>query len=273
MEKDRILLLFHTCRGKQGRIVMFNVICSKMLRVFKENQKKLFGLSLLYLLMSVLIMILSGAVPILGICIVLVIAAGMKLTFLSAYQKKSVSPEMLFAGFESLKHVSTGMLWMFFNVAVWLLIPVIGIFFAVIKAYEYRFVPYILLTRPEIRPIDALEASANEANGFKKNMFLADVVIIGVIAVAELILYAMSLIPVVGVIFAAAMIITSFIALLCIPFLRGLISASFYSEIYNKNIKPSKHSVICPCCLAKTDGDGMYCSKCGERLVETGKTI
>lgn len=252
---------------------MFNVICSKMLKVFKENQKKLFGLSLLYLLMSVLIMILSGAVPILGICIVLVMAAGMKLTFLSAYQKKSVSPEMLFAGFESLKHVSTGMLWMFFNVAVWLLIPVIGIFFAVIKAYEYRFVPYILLTRPEIRPIDALEASANEANGFKKNMFLADVVIIGVIAVAELILYAMSLIPVVGVIFAAAMIITSFIALLCIPFLRGLISASFYSEIYNKNIKPSKHSVICPCCLAKTDGDGMYCSKCGERLVETGKTI
>ena len=83
----------------------------------------------------------------------------------------------------------------------------------------------------------------------------------------------MSLIPVVGVIFATAMIITSFIALLCVPFLRGLISASFYSEIYNKNIKPSKHSVICPCCLAKTDGDGMYCSKCGERLVETGKTI
>ena len=40
---------------------MINVICAKTLRVFKEDQKKLLGVSLLCVLMSAVIMILSGA--------------------------------------------------------------------------------------------------------------------------------------------------------------------------------------------------------------------
>ena len=164
---------------------MINVICAKTLRVFKEDQKKLLGLSLLCVLMSAVIMILSGAVPIIGISIVLVILAGMRTIFFAAYQKKKISSDMLFLGFNDLKHVCGGMLWMFFKVTVWLLIPVVGIFFAISKAYEYRFVPYILITRPEIRGIDATEVSSRETDGFKANMFYADAIIIGTVAVLK----------------------------------------------------------------------------------------
>lgn len=250
---------------------MINVICAKTLRVFKEDQKKLLGVSLLCVLMSAVIMILSGAVPIIGISIVLVILAGMRTIFFAAYQKKKISSDMLFLGFNDLKHVCGGMLWMFFKVTVWLLIPVVGIFFAILKAYEYRFVPYILITRPEIRGIDATEVSSRETDGFKSNMFYADAIIIGTVAVSGLILYALSLIPAIGVVFAAILAVLTVSAVFCLPFIRGLVGAAFYYEIYHKTIMPAKHSVICPCCLSKTDGNGQFCSKCGERLVQIGK--
>ena len=63
---------------------MINVILSKMLRLFNTSQKKLFFISLLHIFMSVVIMVLCGAVPLLGLCIVLIMTAGLRIVFLSA---------------------------------------------------------------------------------------------------------------------------------------------------------------------------------------------
>lgn len=245
---------------------MINVICGKILRIFKDDQRSLLGLSFLFSLMSVVIMILSGVVPLIGICIVLVLAVGMKMIFLSAYQKKKISTDMLFVGFEKLKHVCGGMLWAFFKTTVWLLIPIIGIPFAISKAYEYRFVPYILLTHPEIRATNAVDISREKTDGFKAYMFYADVAVIAALALIEFILYLLSLIPIVGIVFAAVMTVGVFCVLLFLPFIRGLVSASFYYEITHNNIKSAKRFVICPCCLGKTEADGRFCSRCGEPL-------
>lgn len=245
---------------------MINVICGKILRIFKDDQRHLLGLSLLFSLMSVVIMILSGVVPLIGISIVLVLAVGMKTIFLSAYQQKKISTNMLFVGFERLKHVCGGMLWAFFKITVWLLIPIVGIPFAISKAYEYRFVPYILLSRPEICATSAVDISREKTDGFKAHMFYIDVAIIGALMFIEFILYLLSLIPIVGIVFAAAMAVGAFCMLLLIPFIRGLVDASFYYEIIHNNIKPAKRFVICPSCLGKTDADGCFCSKCGEPL-------
>ena len=45
-----------------------------------------------------------------------------------------------------------GMAWMSLWIFLWSLIPVVGIVFGVIRMYEYRFVPYILMTRDDVKP-------------------------------------------------------------------------------------------------------------------------
>ena len=52
-----------------------------------------------------------------------------------------------------------GMAWMSLWIFLWSLIPVVGIVFGVIRMYEYRFVPYILMTRDDVKPTDALRVS------------------------------------------------------------------------------------------------------------------
>ncbi len=253
---------------KERDYIMLNVIWSKFSGALKFNQRDLFALSALYVFASISVFVFSIAVPIIGISLVLVLSCGMKLLFIKAYDKKRLTNEMLFLGFQNLRHVLGGMLWVFFKVTVWLLVPFVGVFFAVAKAYEYRFVPYILITRPGIKAMDAPEISSKETNGFKLYMLYTDLILFGTAFTGASLLYWLSRIPEVGVVFGTLLIVFAFAALVFIPFFRGVLSAVFYIEIHNNRLHSSFDTVACPLCKAKINADSVYCSKCGEKLSE-----
>ena len=72
-----------------------------------------------------------------------------------------------------------GLAWMYLWIFLWSLIPVVGIVFGVIRAYEYRFTPYILMTRDDVKPTEAIKVSKAETMGYKGKMFGADMLAIG----------------------------------------------------------------------------------------------
>ena len=70
-----------------------------------------------------------------------------------------------------------GMAWMQLWIFLWSLIPIVGIVFGIIRMYEYRFVPYILMTRDDVKPADAIKISKQETMGYKGKMFGADILL------------------------------------------------------------------------------------------------
>lgn len=62
------------------------------------------------------------------------------------------------------------------KIFLWALLFVIP---GIIKAYEYRMVPYILAEHPEMSYKEALECSSNMMNGQKMNAFILDLSFIG----------------------------------------------------------------------------------------------
>ena len=169
-------------------------IYTKSFAILGKKPLLLWGLSLLHSLLCTLAVII-GFLPIISIPIILVLNVGMTSIFLNGYRGKQIGSEQLFVGFNNFKHFCGGMAWAALWVFIWGLIPIVGIVFAVMKAYSYRFVPYILLTNAEISPADALRESVAETKGYCGRMFGADILIISAIAVVTLLFYAFSLIP------------------------------------------------------------------------------
>ena len=209
-------------------------IYTKSFAMLGEKPLLLWGLSLLYSLLCTLAVII-GFLPIISIPIILVLNVGMTSIFLNGYRGKQIGSEQLFVGFNNFKHFCGGMAWAALWVFIWGLIPIVGIVFAVMKAYSYRFVPYILLSNTEISPADALRESVAQTKGYCGRMFGADILIVGAIAVVTLLFYAFSLIPYMGLIFS----IIYFLLIICVsvltPLLFGTIKAAFYDEISKKN--------------------------------------
>lgn len=56
---------------------------------------------------------------------------------------------------------------------LWIVVAIIGLVPAIYKSYEYRFTPYILMTRPEVNATAALRLSKELTKGKKGQMFLA----------------------------------------------------------------------------------------------------
>lgn len=209
-------------------------IFSKSFSVLEKKPLLLWGLSLLYSLLCTLAVVF-GCLPIIWIPIILVLSVGMTAVFLDGYRGKAISSEQLFIGFKNFKHFCGGMAWAALWVFIWGLIPIVGIVFAVMKAYSYRFVPYILLADIEISPTDAMRKSIEQTKGYCGRMFGADILIVGGILVATLLFYVLSCIPYMGIIFS----IIYFLVIVCIsaiaPLVFGTIQAAFYDEISKKS--------------------------------------
>lgn len=219
---------------------MIMTIYKRALAVLMKKPIKLWGISLLS---AFLIPVLTGlcgvAIPGLGLAISLLLSTSMLMVYLHGYRGEDVQVLQLFDCFKdwaTVKRVVLGLAWMYLWVALWGLIPIAGPVFAIIRMYEYRLTPYILITEPDVALTDAIKISKERTNGYKGKMFGADILPVVAIMVAFLILGLLSSIPVVGVLFGIITFLAYIAVLVLLPLFMGLVQAAFYEEITNPTV-------------------------------------
>lgn len=194
----------------------------------KKLNFKVIGLTWLASLLVYLAAFLCGAVPLLALAITALFEVALSILLLRVIRGEEVNSKQLFEGFKdwpTIKRWLIGMGWRELWILVWSLIPFAGVVFAVIKGYEYRLVPYILVNNPDVSPTEALKLSSEKTKGYKGKMFLADLVIAAGYSVISL----LNFIPILG---QLIMIVAS----VFLPVIEGLIAAAFYEEIENPTV-------------------------------------
>lgn len=231
---------------------MLMTIYRRALKVLLKKPLKLWGLSLLAIALSGALSALCGfAIPILGIGVGLLISTAMTIIFLRGYRGEDVDVLQLFACFKdwaTAKRVLLGLGWMYLWIFLWSLIPIVGPIFALIRVYEYRLTPYILVFEPEVPITEAIKVSSQKTTGYKLQMWLADFVYALVFGVAAFVLGLFSAIPVLGLLFALVLVVLYIAFIALAPLFVGLVQAAFYEEINSTAIA--------------------YCSGCGFKLTE-----
>lgn len=197
------------------------------LEILKKKPVLLWGLTLLTQLIT-LLACLFGIVPIVYLPIVFALEAGLCSLYLKGYRGEEVSSADIFVGFKKFAHVAGGMAWMALWILIWSLIPVAGFVFAIIKTYEYRFTPYILLSMPEIGATDALKKSQEMTKGLKAKMFWSEALVIICFYVVALVLLLFARIPFIGVLFGIILFLFYIVFIALAPIFLGLIIAGFY---------------------------------------------
>ena len=246
--------------------------------ILKRIPVKLWGLSLLNLLLLSLLPVIGINIPFVSIPLTVALEAGMILIYYKTYSTGDVpDAKPMFAAFKdfkTFKHIAGGMCWMYLWIFLWALIPVAGVVLAVYKAIQYSFTPYILLEEPEVGAMDALKKSKEDTKGLKLGIFAGMVLPVIAYIVVITIFASLGLIDgPVGVIFIILTSILTLIFTLFAPLFFGLIRAGFYE--YGK--KPAKKAtqstsashlppVTCAACGTVNAGEEKFCSKCGGKL-------
>lgn len=266
---------------------MIKTIYGRVFSVLVKKPFRLWGITLLGLFLTSLGSILSGAVPLIAVAISLLMGLGINRVYLLGYRGEDIRVENLFDGFrQDFGKKLAGSAWAELFKLLWGLIPIVGFIFAIIRSYEYAFVPYILMERTEVAPLEARKVSREETKGWKGLMFGADILTAVLVAVAFLILIGLSSIPVIGILFR----LVTFIYVLCciafLPLLYGLLHAAFYEEIttgrmeaeraaqetpkYNVGSAAGSASpmVYCPSCGSPVKADSRFCPNCGSALAQ-----
>ncbi len=224
---------------------MVSSIYKKAFAVLKKKPVTLWGISLLCALLELLAFIGFGAVPVGAFIVAWALEAGMAMIYLNSY-RTGLKPKStyLFAAFKKDRfwRVVGGLAWMELWIFLWALIPIVGIVFAVIRAYEYRFTPYILMTRDDVKATDAIKISKQMTMGYKGKMFWADVLICLLYLAAALVLLILSLIPFLGVLFRIANTLLSIAFSLFAPLFLGIVQAAFYVEVQSAPAAPVKQT-------------------------------
>ena len=216
---------------------MISNLYQKTFSVLMKRPFKLWGITLLsgVLLMAVHVGFIG--IPAVGFCAALLLEASMSMIYLNSY-RTGLEPKTsyLLAAFrkDRIWRVLGGMAWMYLWIFLWFLIPVVGFVFAAIRAYEYRFVPYILMTRDDVRPTEAIKVSKAETMGYKGKLFGADLLLEGVYFVVILLLSLLSMIPYVGIVFTILRIVLTVVFGVLAPLFLGILHAAFYVEIQNR---------------------------------------
>ncbi len=248
---------------------MISYIFKKAINILKKKPIMLWGVSLLCGIVTSLVQIGAGVLPILSIPIVITLEAGMAALYLDGYNGKEVNSKQLFHGFtkECFPRVTAGMLWYYLWTVIWSFVPVMNI----IKSYQYAFTPYILLTRPDVSPLEALKLSIRETEGYKGRMFGASILVSLLLFALVLIGMLLFVIPVLGWIAGFAVIVCSIILY---PLFNGLVMAGFYEEAKNGNFRkiyindgtPSEGTNVwfCTECGTANATGNNFCTKCGK---------
>ncbi len=241
---------------------MLMTIYGRAFKVLMKKPLKLWGISLLAIALTGALSALCGvAIPVLGLAVTMLISTSMTMIYLAGYRGQDVEVAQLFSCFkdwQTIKRVLLGLGWMALWIFLWSLIPVVGWIFALIRAYEYRLTPYILVTEPEVSITDAIKVSAERTKGYKLQMWLADFVYVLMFFVACLVLGLFAAIPVLGILFTLALVVLYIAFFALSPLFAGLVQAAFYEEIAN-----AKH---CENCGAKLAAGAEFCSACGKHV-------
>jgi len=241
---------------------MMMTIYKRAFNVLMKKPVKLWGISLLSMLLTSVLSALCGAtIPLLGLAVGLLLSTAMTIIFLRGYRGEDVNTLQLFDCFKSwdtAKRVLLGLGWMYLWVFIWGLIPIVGPIFALIRIYEYRLTPYILVFEPDVPVTDAIRISKARTEGHKLQMWLADFVFIVAIWVAAFILGLLSVIPFIGILFALVTIALTLASVAFGPLFLGLVQAAFYEEINTK-----RTDRYCPHCGTPAVMDASYCPGCG----------
>ncbi len=247
-------------------------IYKKALAVLAEKPFKLWGISWLA---TLLISLASGLflIPIVGIAVSILLSTAMTLIFLAGYRKQKVETLMIFDNFSSwtrIKRVLCGMGWSYLWIFIWSLIPIVGPIFAIIRSYEYRFVPYIMALEPEIAPKDALKESKKQTEGYKASMFWADILYAVIFSVAIGIIFGLgsALAKIyIGYIFIIVAVIAIIAYVLFRKLFAGLVKAAFYDEIKNMPARQKAVKPVCPVCGKQYKIGTKFCPNDGSSLV------
>ena len=264
---------------------MIKTIYGHVFSVLAKKPFRLWGISLLGIFLTSLGFTLSGAVPLIAIGIALLMELGINRVYLLGYRGEDIRVENLFDGFRTgFGKKLAGSAWAELFKFLWGLIPIVGFIFAIIRSYEYAFVPYILMERPDVGPMDARKVSREETKGWKGLMFWADILMGILVFVAFLILTLLSRIPFLGVLFTIVLILFVLACIAFLPLVYGLLHAAFYEEITKGrlaaeraaqetpvyNVGPSAGSAVpmitCPACGAPVKADSRFCPTCGSAI-------
>lgn len=217
---------------------MFTDAYKRAWQIVSAKPLKLWGFSLLGSLIVSLSSFLFGAIPALCIAVSLLVTCGTTQLCIDALGGAEATSERFFEVLkkENFFRVLGGMAWYALWCFIWMFVPIYGIY----KIYTYRFVPYILVTKPEVSAFDALKMSMEKTEGKVLNMFLCDLCFYGALIVIYFLffvaIFVLALIPILGLILSGVLMLVeiAFTVAVCLlaPIFTGLYKASFYeSEI------------------------------------------
>ncbi|MBQ9393872.1 MAG: hypothetical protein IJU18_07795 [Oscillospiraceae bacterium] len=213
---------------------MIMEIYKKAFAVLMKKPLRLWGISLLCIVLTSVGAVLFGIIPGVALAISLLLETSMTLIFLRGYRGQEVGTLNLFDCFRdwnTIKRVLCGMGWMMLWIFLWGLIPVVGWIFAIIRTYEYRLTPYILMQEPDVKPTDAIKISKARTEGWKGKMFGADILVVVLFYVAMLIVMLFARIPYIGVLFWLVAVVALICFIVLLPLFQGLVQSAFYEEI------------------------------------------
>ncbi|HWQ57884.1 MAG TPA: zinc ribbon domain-containing protein [Clostridia bacterium] len=232
----------------------------KALDILLKKPFRLWGVSLLGGLLYSLACFF-GVLPIIVIPIVLVLGFGMTAVFYRGSHGEEINSDLLFSGFKSFWKTAGAMGWQALWTFIWSPVPIMNI----IKLYSYCFVPYYLITRPDLEATVALRTSMEETKGYRWKLFWASVIAPVIVAFGLGLLAALALIPYVGIFFDIILFLVSIVTILVFPLFMGLVQACMFDEVQNARVMEANRpkGKVCPGCGSSVPIDAKFCANCG----------
>ena len=229
---------------------MIMALYKRAFAILMKKPFRLWGISLLGTLLAGIAGVAFGIIPIIGLAIGILFEVALTMILLRGYRgeenPRAVDLFDTFRDWATIKRVLCGMGWMMLWIFLWGLIPIVGIIFAIIRTYEYRLTPYILMLEPDVKPTDAIKLSKERTRGWKGKMFGADILIVIAIYVVILILGLLIRIPVAGILFGIIEVLFTICAFALLPLFIGLVQAAFYEEIQKWGTYPGREAYAAP---------------------------
>lgn len=198
---------------------------------YRDRAVRMLGITWFAGLISFLATVLLSGMLLLGLAVDFVVTSSLAVIYLREYNKEKTSVENVFAPFsdkERLRRVVLGMAWMELWLFIWALIPIVGIVFAIIKGYKYRYTPYILMNEPDVPIMEAIKESERRTAGLRLDMFIADLAAYSVLTVACIILGLLGMIPYVGVVFVILLVLVMIAGVAAMPVVTNALNCLFF---------------------------------------------